>query len=98
VSQALHERVGDSQFEIWLEPIELIAIDSHGVLVLAPPKATSSWVRKRFGRLLSDCARQESREIRFANDFERAALGDTHDQRPTANQWDEPTTSRRRYG
>ena len=98
MAQALRERVGDSQFEIWFEPIQLIAVDSVGALVVAPPQATSVWVRARFGRLLADCARQTSRDLRFANDVERAALAHHHDQRPTVNGWSELTTTQRRYG
>jgi len=75
----LREAVGESVFAIWLEPIELIAVDSQDALVIAPPPATRDWVEKRFGRLLSECARRASRELRFANDAERVAFG-RHDE------------------
>jgi hypothetical protein len=71
----LLEDVGESQFEIWLDPLELIAIDASGALVVAAPAATCSWVRKRFGRLLDRCSQQASRELRLADEPERRALG-----------------------
>src|ERR1035437_4878235 len=73
--------VGESQFEIWLEPLELIAIDASGALVVAAPASTCSWVRGRFGRLLTRCSQLTSRELRFADEPERRALG-REDERP----------------
>jgi DnaA N-terminal domain len=80
----LRHSVGDTQFAIWLEPIELVAIDSQGALVIAPPPATRDWVQKRFGRLLSECAQRACRQLRFADDTERAAFGRHDDRRPTS--------------
>jgi hypothetical protein len=91
----LRDAVGESVFAIWLEPIELIAIDSDGVLVIAPPPATNEWVQKRFGRVLSECAQRASRELRIADEAERAAFG-RHDRRPTTGERGESTTTRRR--
>jgi hypothetical protein len=71
----LHEAVGESQFGIWLEPLELIAIDASGALVVAAPAAKRSWIRDRFGRLLDRCSQQTSRELRLADEPERRALG-----------------------
>jgi chromosomal replication initiator protein len=48
--------VGESTFEIWLEPLELVAI-RDGKLMIDAPKATQAWVAKRFGRVLESCAR-----------------------------------------
>ena len=67
--------VGESRFEIWLEPLELIAIDASGALVVAAPADTCSWVRGRFGPVLTHCSQQASRELRLADDAERIALG-----------------------
>jgi hypothetical protein len=80
---------------MWLEPIELIAVDSQDTLVIAPPPATGDWVEKRFGRLLSDCVRRASRELRFANDAERVAFG-RHDETrlATSDRCDLNTTQR----
>jgi hypothetical protein len=81
VRTLLLEAVGESQFEIWLAPLELIAIDTSGALVVAAPAATWSWVRDRFGRLLTRCSQQLSRELRLADEPERRALG-RQDERP----------------
>ena len=93
----LRQAVGESVFAIWLESIELVAIDSEYALVIAPPTATRDWVQKRFGRLLSECAQQVSRQLRFADDAERAAFGHHDDRRPAAGgQHEHPTTTQRR--
>ena len=81
LSDELRGRVGESAFEIWLAPLELIAIDTSGALVVAAPAATWSWVRDRFGRLLTRCSQQLSRELRLADEPERKALG-RQDERP----------------
>jgi len=75
IRRLLFNAVGESRFEIWLEPLELIAIDGSGALVVAAPAATNSWVRGRFGGLLSRCSESESREVRLADEPERRALG-----------------------
>ena len=71
----LREIVGDSTFEIWLDPLELIAIDPTGAFVIDAPPATSGWVAKRFERLFARCAEQQSRGLRFADESERQAFG-----------------------
>ena len=91
----LRQALGESTFAIWLEPIELIAIDSQNALVIAGPQATRNWVQKRFGRLLSDSAQHVSRELRFADDAERAAFG-PNDRCPTTSGRGELTTAPRR--
>ena len=57
VRNHLRELVGDSTFEIWLEPLELIAVDPVGTLVIAAPAATRGWVEQRFSRVLARCGR-----------------------------------------
>ncbi len=52
----LRQAVGESTFEIWLEPLELVAA-RDGKLVIDAPRATRAWVAKRFGRVLERCAR-----------------------------------------
>jgi chromosomal replication initiator protein len=52
----LRRAVGDATFEIWLEPLELVAIHDRKLLIDAP-SATRAWLSKRFGRLLETCAR-----------------------------------------
>ena len=75
IRRRLFDAVGESQFEIWLEPLELIAIDGSEALVLGAPAVTGSWVRSRFGGLLARCSQRESRELRLADEPERRALG-----------------------
>jgi chromosomal replication initiator protein len=52
----LRRMVGESAYEIWLDPLELRAWDGSVLLIEAPP-ATQAWVAKRFGRILETCAR-----------------------------------------
>ena len=52
----LRRAVGESTFEIWLEPLELVAL-RDGKLLIDAPTATRAWVTKRFGRLLATRAR-----------------------------------------
>ena len=75
VRNELRELVGDSTFEIWLQPLELIAVDPVGTLVIAAPAATRGWVEQRFSRVLARCAEQQSRALRLANEPERRAFG-----------------------
>jgi hypothetical protein len=75
IRELLKAKVGESQFDIWLEPVELIAIDSDRKLVLAVPPTTAGWTRERFGRVLAACASFVSREVRFADEPERRAVG-----------------------
>jgi len=77
----LRDTVGESTFEIWLDSLELIAVDTTRALLIAAPPATCSWVRSRYGRLLSQCAEREGRELRLADEPERRAFG-PDDQRP----------------
>jgi hypothetical protein len=73
--ELLREAVGVSTFEIWLDRVELIAIDSGGGLVLAAGDETVGWVRDRFGRLISDRGRRAGRDVRIAGELERRAIG-----------------------
>jgi chromosomal replication initiator protein len=52
----LRRTVGESAYEIWLDPLELKAWDGSVLMIEAPP-ATQAWVAKRFGRILETCAR-----------------------------------------
>ena len=53
----LRRTVGESTYEIWLEPLELVTI-RDGTLLIDAPSATQSWLSKRFGRVLENCARK----------------------------------------
>ena len=73
VRTLLLQTVGESTFEIWLEPLELIAVDGRGTLIISAPDATVSWIRQRFGRLLNCAAQGVGRSLRIADEVERRA-------------------------
>jgi hypothetical protein len=75
IRELLEETVGESTFAIWLDPLELIAVDGDCRLVLAVPSATAEWTVKRFGRLVANCSARVGRELRLADEPERIALG-----------------------
>jgi len=60
----LRETVGESTFEIWLDPLELIAIGNSGALLVAGPAETLTWVRERYGQLLAGSAQRVGRVLR----------------------------------
>lgn len=71
----LARTVGDSTFEIWLEPLQLIAVDSTtAALVLSGPSATLAWLEPRFGRLIQRRAVRIGRRVRIAGEIERQAM------------------------
>jgi chromosomal replication initiator protein len=57
IRSELREMVGESQFEIWIEPLQLRSWDGELLLLSAPP-AIRSWVADRFGRTLERCAQR----------------------------------------
>jgi DnaA N-terminal domain len=75
IRSLLRESVGESTFAIWIEPLELIAIDRNGTLVISAPAATASWLRDRFGRVIAGCADRAGHQLRLADEPERWALG-----------------------
>ena len=91
VRQRLRDQVGPSAFEIWLEAVELIAVDRDGGLVVAGPVETSAWVKSRFGPVLSACTAMVGRKVRLADERERTAVGRDEEgggdhRRPAFNQ------------
>jgi DnaA N-terminal domain len=74
IRSRLRELVADTMFEIWLEPLELIAIDPAGALVIDAPPTTLSWLQHRYGRVIARCAEDASRRFRFAEEPERQAF------------------------
>jgi len=52
----LRRALGDSTFEIWIAPLEPVALEG-GRLLLAAPPSTQAWVSKRFGPVLERCVR-----------------------------------------
>jgi hypothetical protein len=65
----LLDAVGDSAFEIWLAPLELIAIAVDGALIVSAPRETVGWVARRFGRLLDSTAERAGRRLRIADEL-----------------------------
>jgi hypothetical protein len=65
--------VGESTFEIWLAPLELIVVDLDGTLVVSAPRDTVGWVARRFGRILDSAAERTGRRLRLADELERPA-------------------------
>ena len=57
VRAELRRAVGESTWEIWLEPLEVKSLQGNVLSVTAPP-STLSWVAQRFGRLLDTCAQE----------------------------------------
>lgn len=76
IRDRLRKLVGESMFEIWLGPVELIAVDPGGALVLDAPQATFSWLQHRYGRAVARCASDASRSVRFAEEAERHAFAE----------------------
>ena len=52
----LRQAVGESTYEIWLKPLELVAV-RDGKLLIDAPAATRVWLTKRFGRLIETRAK-----------------------------------------
>ena len=77
IRELLQAAVGESTFEIWLDPTELIAVDGQHRLVVGVPAATAAWTSTRFGPLLERCAARVGRELRFASEPEVQAFGVT---------------------
>jgi hypothetical protein len=71
----LAEAVGESTFAIWLEPVELIAIDADGALVLHAPPELRGWLQERFGRVVAQAAERAGRATRMADVARSAAMG-----------------------
>ncbi|MGO9791175.1 MAG: DnaA N-terminal domain-containing protein [Solirubrobacteraceae bacterium] len=51
VRELLEATVGESTFSIWLDPVELVAVDGERRLVVAAPAAAAAWTAERYGRL-----------------------------------------------
>ena len=55
VCAELRRAVGDSTFDIWIAPLEPLALEG-GRLLLRAPAGTQAWLIKRFGPVLERCA------------------------------------------
>jgi hypothetical protein len=83
IRELVRDRLGEDMFAIWLGPLVLIALDA-GVLVIAASSETASWVRARYGGLLSDTAERTGRQLRFAEEPEAMAFG-INQERPSGD-------------
>ena len=75
IRKLLAEAVGESTFAIWFEPVELIAIDPDGSLVLHAPPRLRSWLQTRFGRVVAQAAERAGRTTQIADTTQSAAMG-----------------------
>jgi DnaA N-terminal domain len=73
VRACLRATVGESTFEIWLAPLELVAVDLEDTLIVSAPPETVDWVARRFARVLDGAARHAGRPLRVADEVERKA-------------------------
>jgi hypothetical protein len=86
VRDELLNAVGESTYAIWLEALELIAVDKAGVLVVSAPAQTRSWLAVRFWRLIAACAEVVGRQLRLADEPEAKAMTATTAVVSTTNQ------------
>jgi len=72
--QQLAERLGESMFEIWLEPIVLRAVDRDDTMILVAPQEMRAWVDQRYRSVIDGAARMAGRRARIADAVESAAI------------------------
>ncbi len=75
IRQLLVERVGESTFDIWLDAVQMVAVDTDGALVLDGPEGTRGWVRERYERVIATCAGRAGGTVRFASEAQAIAVG-----------------------
>jgi DnaA N-terminal domain len=74
IRHVLAGAVGEDQFAIWLEPLELVAVDRDGALLVVAPAALRGWVRDRFVGVLAHAAAAAGRPVRVADDAQTLAI------------------------
>ena len=74
IRELMAARLGESQFEIWLSPLELRAVDASRALVVDVPDATRSWVRERFGRVIAGAGAEVGRVVLVADEARSRAM------------------------
>jgi hypothetical protein len=75
IRQLLVERVGESTFDIWLDAVQMVAVDTDGALVLDGPEGTRGWVRERYEGVIATCAGRAGGTVRFASEAQAVAVG-----------------------
>jgi hypothetical protein len=73
IRAVLLDVVGESAFEIWLAPLELLAVDLQDTLVVSARPETVGWIARRFGRILDTAAERAELRLRVAHELERQA-------------------------
>jgi hypothetical protein len=74
--ELLVERVGESTFEIWLDAVGMVAVDTDdGALVLDGPDGTRGWVCERYGAVIAGCAELAGATVKFASEAQVVAVG-----------------------
>jgi hypothetical protein len=74
IRELMAARLGESQFEIWLSPLELRVVDASRALVVDVPDATRSWVRERFGRVIAGAGAEVGRVVLVADEARSRAM------------------------
>lgn len=59
VVEAITDRLPESTWRIWIDPIKLVGEADGALCVYGPPKCVT-WVRRRYGVLLGDLVREHS--------------------------------------
>jgi|GEM_PF-5177385 len=85
IREALRDAVDETTYELWLERLELIAVDGDGALVLSAPAQTVSWLRARCWRVIASCANGVGRQLRLADEPEAKAMTTTNQKE--ASRW-----------
>jgi hypothetical protein len=66
--------VSESVYAIWFEPLQLVAVDQAGTLIVAGDAGLCGWVHSRFGAVLAQFAERIGRQLRVADEVEQRAL------------------------
>jgi DnaA N-terminal domain len=74
IRELLAASVGESMFAIWLEPLELRAVDASHALIVDAPDATRSWLRERFRRMICEAADQVGRQVLVADEAQSQSM------------------------
>ena len=74
IRELLAATVGESTFAIWLDPLELRAIDASQALIIDAPEATRSWLRQRFRRVISEAGDRVGRQVLVADEAQSRSM------------------------
>jgi hypothetical protein len=74
IRELLATRVGESMFAIWLDPLELRAVDASQALIVDGPDETRSWLRERFRKVIREAADQVGRHVLVADEAQSQSM------------------------